>query len=98
MAGKKRRRVRVTTHSSAKSSHAIAKSRPSSLLDQLQAAERLADQGNWIEARELLEEVNDKWPGQVEVLMLLLGVCVELRDMDRYEALAEEMVRRFPEE
>jgi len=55
------------------------------LIEGLQEAGALMRRRRWIEARDLLEPLQLRYPGRVDVLTLLLGVYGELRDTSRYQ-------------
>jgi Flp pilus assembly protein TadD len=66
------------------------------LIEGLQAADTLMRRRRWIEARDLLEPLQVRYPGRVDVLTLLLGVYYELRDTDRYQIGCERLLKLTP--
>src|ERR1043166_2678586 len=66
------------------------------LIEALQEADSLTRRRRWIEARDLLEPLQVRHPGRVDVLTLLLSVYYELGDMDRYQIGCERLLKLTP--
>jgi tetratricopeptide (TPR) repeat protein len=69
---------------------------PGRLLDGLQEADRLMRKKRWAEARDLLEELDRRYPRRPEVLTDLVNVCYELQDTERYQYACERLLKVDP--
>ncbi len=68
------------------------------LAEGLAASRELLEEQHWAEARDLLEDLADRFPGRPEALEALLDAYHELNDMQGYEAAAERLVRLKPDD
>ncbi|MEB3335821.1 MAG: tetratricopeptide repeat protein [Leptolyngbyaceae bacterium] len=66
------------------------------LLPELQKAEALMAREKWAEARQVLENLNQNYPGNPDVLTDLVNVCVELHDIPSYTRACEQLVQAAP--
>src|SRR5438309_4693457 len=59
-------------------------------------AERLQEKGRWDEAREILEELNQRYPNRVEVLASLAIVYLKQGENVAYLSVCEQVARLRP--
>ena len=94
MAKSKRKKQRQKRDRSRPASRRI----PEPLFDALTEADRLDRQGKWVEARELLEDLNRSYPDRAEVLTALVNVYYELDDITSYQHACERLIRHRPDD
>jgi len=70
---------------------------PRRLLQGLQQAEQLAEKKRWVEARDILESLDRRYPGQPAVLTDLVNVYYELEDTRGYQSAVERLLRVEPD-
>jgi tetratricopeptide (TPR) repeat protein len=66
---------------------------PRQLLEGLHESDDLMKRKRWNEARNLLEELNDDYPGQPYVLTNLVNTYYELKDMAGYQRACERLLK-----
>jgi tetratricopeptide (TPR) repeat protein len=71
---------------------------PGRLYDALSEAERLDRQGKWVEARELLEDLDRSYPDRAEVLAALVSVYYELGDLASQQHACQRLIRLRPDD
>ncbi|MBU0702552.1 MAG: tetratricopeptide repeat protein, partial [Chloroflexi bacterium] len=69
---------------------------PSRLLEGLHEAERLTKKKRWAEARDLLLDLDRRYPRRPEVLTHLVNACFELHDTEGYQYACERLVKADP--
>lgn len=62
----------------------------------LNQVESLMERGHWMEAREMLEALDQRFPNQPEVLSLLANVNLELVDPEAHQAACERLLKIIP--
>jgi len=67
------------------------------LLTGLAETEQLMEEERWVEARERLDALDRRFPRQPDVLVFLVNVCLELGDMEGYQAACERLLEVDPE-
>jgi tetratricopeptide (TPR) repeat protein len=72
------------------------RSGPGRLLEGLQEADRLMRKKRWAEARNLLEELDRRYPHRPEVLTDLVNVYYELQDTELYQYACERLLKADP--
>lgn len=75
-----------------------SKGMPRQLYDGLEKADRLDRQRKWAEARDLLEELERRYPGRPEVLTGLVNVYYELGDITSYQFACQRLVSLRPDD
>lgn len=90
MSKKKRRRSRKTVRP------ARYKSAPSQLVSGLSEADAAMRRKRWDQAREILKDLDRRYPNRIEVLSALVNVYYELHDMGRYQAVCELLLKLTP--
>jgi tetratricopeptide (TPR) repeat protein len=81
-----------------KKKHQIARSMPRQLEVKLNEATALMQRKRWVEAREILEDLAERYPKQVEPLSALVNVNYELKDTRRYQEACERLLQLMPDE
>jgi len=69
---------------------------PHQVLERLDDADRLMRKKRWVEARDLLEDLNRRYSGRPEALTYLVNVYYELHDIVNYQRACEQLVRADP--
>jgi tetratricopeptide (TPR) repeat protein len=69
---------------------------PNRLIDGLTEVETLTRRKRWAEAREMLEELNRRYPNRPEVLRYLANVYLDLHAMAEYQAILEQLSQLTP--
>lgn len=64
----------------------------------LDRASDLMERGNFLEARELLTEIDRRFPNDPEVLVCLADVSFELRDMQAHQEICERLIKFIPDD
>jgi len=90
MSKKKRRRRRKTIKLPSR------RSMPQRLISGLNEADAAMRRKRWDQAREILEELDRRYPNRIEVLSALVNVYHELRDTGRYQVACEQLLRLTP--
>lgn len=67
-----------------------------SIYSKLEEVDSLINRKRWVEARELLESLDQRFPNHEDILIELLNVCGELDDMPRYQNIAEQLIKIDP--
>jgi tetratricopeptide (TPR) repeat protein len=71
---------------------------PRLLSERLAEAGRLVASRRWSQAREILDALDERYPGRLDVLSLLLDVCFEQKDMSRYLSVCERLLAQNPDD
>ena len=79
-----------------RSGHQGASKLPWQLQDGLDQADAFMSRGRWVEAREILEPLDQRYPNRYEVLAGLSNVYHELRDHRRYLDVCAQLARLAP--
>ncbi|MBD2774975.1 tetratricopeptide repeat protein [Iningainema tapete] len=66
------------------------------LTTEISKAEALIVRKKWVEAREVLQDLSQSYPQQVEILSHLVNVCYELKDFPSYIQACERLVKADP--
>ncbi len=67
-------------------------------IERMNRATDLMERGSFLEAREILQELDKRFPNQPEVLTELANVNFELRDMQGHQEVCERLVKFMPED
>ncbi len=67
-----------------------------SILSKLEEVDSLIQRKRWVEARDLLESLDQRFPNREDILIELLNVCGELDDMPRYQRVSEQLIKIDP--
>lgn len=67
-----------------------------SIITKLEQVDSLIQRKQWVEARDLLESLDQRFPNREDILIELLNVCGELDDMPRYQRVSERLIKIDP--
>jgi predicted Zn-dependent protease len=67
-----------------------------SFLNRLREVDSLIERKRWVEARDLLQSLDERFPNREEIMRELLNVYAELKDMHRYQPLCERLLKLHP--
>jgi tetratricopeptide (TPR) repeat protein len=70
---------------------------PRRFIQGLAEADQLAKNKRWIEARDALEALDRRYPGQSELLTDLVNVYYELKDLQGYQSASERLLKVEPD-